>query len=297
MRKHLMLLPLLFCLFFLKAQTKKHVIVLGFDGLSGMGLKQAKGTPNFDNFRIKGAYTYKAKAVTPTVSSPNWAAMINGAPPSVSKIKSNEWERKKIAGKSLCGQRPGEIFPTIFKVLRDQKSDAKIYCVYDWDAFARLANTESMDAAYDAKGEYDACNKACDLILKEQPDFLFVHFDHVDHAGHEFGHFTDKYYKSIQLADSLTGVVINALKKAGIYDQTYILVTADHGGIRKGHGGITLKEKRIPWMILGPDIAEGHQIAQTVHQFDTAPTISGLFGLTAPDCWKGKAIKSVFKQQ
>lgn len=297
MQKFLPLFTLLFLIYGLSAQTKKHVIVLGFDGLSGMGLKQAKGTPNFDNFRIKGAYTYKAKAVTPTVSSPNWAAMINGAPPSVSNIKSNEWERKKIADKSLCGQKPGEIFPTIFKVIRDQKPNAKVCCVYDWDAFARLANVESMDVAYDAKGEYDACKKTCELILNERPDFLFVHFDHVDHAGHEYGHFSEKYFQSIQLADSLTGVIINALKDAGIFNQTYILITADHGGINKGHGGITLQEKRIPWMMLGPDIAEGHQIAQTVHQFDTAPTIAHIFGLTSPDCWKGKPVKSVFKQQ
>ncbi len=276
------------------AQTRKHVVVLGFDGMSGMGI-QKTSTPHFDFIKKNGAYTHRARAVFPTTSSPNWAAMINGAAPKQNHIYGNDWERDKIANKCLCGQKPGEIFPTIFKVIRDQRPDAIIDCVYDWDGFARLANTESMNASINAVNEYDACTKACELIAKDKPDFLFVHFDHVDHAGHAYGHFTEEYYKSIQLADSLTGVVIQALKEAGIFDETYLLITADHGGTHKGHGGATQREMQIPWLMMGKNVKRSFAIQQCIRQFDTAPTIAQILNLQTPGCWIGKPVLRIFE--
>ena len=128
-----------------------------------------------------------------------------------------------------------------------------------------------------------------------KPDFLFVHFDHVDHAGHKYGHMTEEYKAAVYKADSITGEVIKALKKAGIYEQTIILVTADHGGIGKGHGGTTREEIEIPWIISGPGIKRNHKVSATVHQKDTAPTISKIFGLTVPACWSGKAVTEIFE--
>ena len=290
-----MRIPILLFAFLLTLCTyaQTHVVVLGFDGMSGMGVQKI-ATPHFDEIKKNGAYTYKAKSVIPTVSSPNWASMINGTSPKNHGIKSNDWERKDIKNKSYCEQKEGEVFPTIFKILREQKPAAKIECVHDWDGFARLANTEAMDTIINSDGEYETCQKVCELIRKDKPDFLFVHFDHVDHAGHTFGHFTDEYYKSIQVADSLTGVVIQALKDAGIYDNTYIIITADHGGIRKGHGGLTQAELQIPWFIAGPNTKKNFAIPDLVKQYDTAPTIAHIFGLKQPDCWIGKSVKAAF---
>lgn len=272
------------------AQQPVHVVVLGFDGMSGSGVKAAH-TPNFDSLKANGAHTLKAEAVLPTSSSTNWASMINGGTPNQHTVHSNNWTREKIKNKSFNGQPKGEIFPTIFKVLRDQRPKATIACVHDWDDFARLANTESMDTCINANGEYETCKFACELIKKDKPDFLFLHFDHVDHAGHAIGHMTPQYLQAIQLADSLTGVVVAALKDAGIYQNTYIIITSDHGGIRKGHGGLTRREIEIPWMIQGPQINPGVKLKHKVKQYDTAAMIAYLLQVNPPSCWKGKHIK------
>jgi predicted AlkP superfamily pyrophosphatase or phosphodiesterase len=275
------------------AQQPVHVIVLGFDGMSGCGVK-ATHTPNFDSIKAHGAYTLKAETVLPTVSSPNWASMINGATPNQHTVHSNDWKRENIKNKSFNGQPKGEIFPTIFKVIRAQHPTAKIECVHDWDDFARLANTESMDTCINANGEYETCRLACELIKKDKPEFLFLHFDHVDHVGHSIGHMTPAYFKAIELADSLTGVIVSSLKEAGIYDNTYIIVTADHGGIRKGHGGLTRQEIEIPWLIQGPHIRQGIKLKQKVKQYDTPATVARILGVQPPACWKGKPVKEAF---
>ncbi len=53
-------------------QAAPRVIVVGVDGLSARGLDAAK-KPNIAGLMSHGAWTLHARAVLPTVSSPNWA--------------------------------------------------------------------------------------------------------------------------------------------------------------------------------------------------------------------------------
>ncbi len=275
------------------AQSPK-VIVLGFDGLSGWGVNQTQTTV-FSQAQKQGASTLKAKAVFPTSSSPNWASMIMGASPNEHGIKSNKWKRTKLIGKSFCGREKGKIFPTIFGVLREQKPESKIYAVHHWGDFARLTDLDAFDKISSAKSEFETADKAIKIIKEKQPDFLFLHFDHCDHAGHEFGHDTREYFESIKVADSLAGAIIEATKAAGTYEQTYFIITSDHGGIGKGHGGRTAREVEIPWLIFGPKVKANFLLLDhSVNQYDTAATIAYIFGLKQPDCWIAKPVSEAF---
>ena len=290
------LLPFSFFLLsflFSLAQSPK-VIVLGFDGLSGWGVNLTP-TPVFTNALANGASTLKAKAVFPTSSSPNWASMIMGAGPDEHGIRSNKWKRSKLKGKSFCGREEGKIFPTIFGLLREQKRDSKIYSVHHWGDFARLTDLDAFDKIINSKNEFQTANKAIEIIKEKQPDFLFLHFDHCDHAGHEFGHDTREYFESIKVADSSTGAIIEATKAAGTYEQTYFIITSDHGGIGKGHGGRSSREVEIPWVIFGPKVKANHALPDhSVNQYDTAATIAYIFGLKQPNCWIAKPITEAF---
>ena len=73
------------------------------------------------------------------------------------------------------------------------------------------------------------------------------------------------------------------------------MVTADHGGKDKGHGGPTVGEIEIPWIISGPGVISGHEIRSYVNTYDTAPTIAHIFGLKTPSCWIGKPVLEAFK--
>lgn len=292
--KHLIVILLQLCSASLIAQQAKYVVVLGFDGMSPNGIKNAN-TPNFNELIKNGSHSFHARAVMPTSSSPNWASMIMGAPPKEHGIHSNKWKRENIRKKSYCGRKKGEIFPTIFGVLKQQKPESKIACFYHWNGFARLTDKDAFEKLDNTANENITAEKAAEYIVKEKPNFLFLHFDHVDHAGHEIGHGTAEYFASVGKADSLTGVVMTTLKQAGIFEQTVILVTADHGGKGKGHGGMSMEEIEIPWIISGPGIKKGFEITDRVETYFTAPTLAKLFGLTAPDCWTGKAVNSCFE--
>ena len=60
-----------------------------------------------------------------------------------------------------------------------------------------------------------------------------------DHVGHQAGHDTPEYYAKLKELDGYVGRIIQAVTEAGMLKETTFIVTADHGGIEKGHGGKT----------------------------------------------------------
>ena len=119
--------------------------------------------------------------------------------------------------------------------------------------------------------------------------------DEPDHAGHEIGHDTPEYYEATEKIDTLVGRVINTLEKENMMEDTIIIFTSDHGGINKGHGGKTLLEVEIPWIVYGKGISQ-QELDQTVVTYDTGATIAYLLGLKTPEHWRGKAITSIVKK-
>lgn len=117
----------------------------------------------------------------------------------------------------------------------------------------------------------------------------------IDHAGHESGHDTPAYYDAIARADRYVGRIVQATKDAGIFENTIFIITSDHGGKEKGHGGKTLLEMETPFIIYGKGIKEGYQITDVMMQFDVAATIAEIFHLKRPQAWRGQPITSVFK--
>jgi arylsulfatase len=93
------------------------------------------------------------------------------------------------------------------------------------------------------------------------------------------------YFNCIRDADQYVGVVLDALKTAGLADNTIVMLTADHGEMAGAHG---LREKgpcvykenvRVPFIIHHPDMAGGRDSAALGSALDLAPTILALAGL------------------
>ena len=112
----------------------RHVVVIGIDGLSPDGIRKA-ATPQLHQLMKTGASTLHARAVMPTVSSPNWASMIMGAGPEQHGVTTNDWEPDKF-NISPTAVGAGGKFPTIFSLLRSQRPTAKIACYHDWEGFS-----------------------------------------------------------------------------------------------------------------------------------------------------------------
>lgn len=270
----------------------KHVVVIGFDGLSPNGLQNAI-TPTFDKVISEGAYSMHARAVLPTSSSTNWASMIMGAGPEQHGITSNSWEKDNFVLPTIT-QSEDFLFPSIFQLIDDQKESAEIGAIYHWSGFGRLFEKGAVDYDINPESEDEAAALAAAYIKEKKPTFTFIHFDHVDHGGHEYGHGTPEYYKSVEKADAMLAEVMAAIKASGMADETLVIISADHGGLGKGHGGESLEEIEIPFILWGKSVKKNHLLKYPVYQYDNAATVAFALGIKTPMAWIGRPVKNAF---
>ena len=271
----------------------KHVVVIGFDGLSPNGLKNAI-TPTFDKIMSEGAYSMHARAVLPTSSSTNWASMIMGAGPEQHGITSNSWEKDNFVLPTVT-QSEDFLFPSIFQLIDDQKESAEIGAIYHWSGFGRLFEKGAVDYDINPESEDETAALASAYIKEKKPTFTFIHFDHVDHGGHEYGHGSPEYFKSVEKADALLAEVMAAIKASGMADETLVIISADHGGLGKGHGGESLEEIEIPFILWGKSVKKNHLLKYPVYQYDNAATVAFALGIKTPMAWIGKPVKNAFE--
>ncbi len=269
------------------------VVVIGCDGMGSVAFTETNA-PVMHRLMREGAYTLKARGVMPTSSSPNWASMINGAGPEQHGITSNDWQPDKFEIAPIYTNKWGR-FPTIFGVLREQRPKSTIVCVHDWDDFARLLERPAVDYITNIKSSPLTAAHAIPVIKERQPTFTFIHFDDVDHAGHTFEWKSWQYYQAVEEVDKLIGQIWEAIDSTPMKGKTIILVTADHGGVGKKHGGPTQVELDIPWIIAGPGIARGKVIEAPVNTYDTAATLAYIFGLKTPPVWIGRPVTEAFR--
>ncbi|SDX29300.1 Arylsulfatase A [Lutibacter oricola] len=98
---------------------------------------------------------------------------------------------------------------------------------------------------------------------------------------------TQEYYASITHVDAQIGKIIEALKKSGKMDNTYIMFTADHG-LAMGRHGLLGKQSlfdhsmRPPLVIIGPDIPKDQRSNADVYLQDIMATSLDIAGGEKP---------------
>ncbi|MDD4192389.1 MAG: alkaline phosphatase family protein [Mangrovibacterium sp.] len=287
------------CMLFVACQPEnkhpegiKHVVVIGIDGMSVQGLLEAT-TPCMDSLMQNGAFNFKVRSVLPTVSMPNWNAMLCGAGPEATGVIDNSWNRS-TDGFAPVAMSENHVFPNIFRVVREQKPDAETGSFYQWDGFRNMLETELINQFETYPTALETAQKTAEYIQNKKPDFVFIQLDEVDGAGHGSGHMSLEYLKSIARADDQVRIIVNAIKKAGINDQTMVMVVSDHGGIFYAHGRNYYEELTTPIIYSGKGIKKGYEIQQQIYRYDVAADVAFALGLSAPQVWTGRPVKAAY---
>jgi predicted AlkP superfamily pyrophosphatase or phosphodiesterase len=116
-------------------------------------------------------------------------------------------------------------------------------------------------------------DKALELLAAHRDGrfFLFVHFAEVDHSGHAHGENSKEYNDAIISGDTQLGRLVARLKELGLYNNTLIYVTADHG-FDEGKTA----HKNAPYVFLATN---DKQVSRPGLRADITPTILDRFGL------------------
>jgi len=112
--------------------------------------------------------------------------------------------------------------------------------------------------------------------------------------------FIDDYDTGILYADHLLGQVTDLLKAQGVYDDTAIIISSDHGenmgelGLYAEHGTADNITCRIPMIVKWPGGAKGRDSGLRCN-VDLAPTMADLLGQPHSKKWDGKSYANLFE--
>lgn len=272
----------------------EHVIFIGLDGWGSYSVEKAD-MPNVKQLMSEGSYTLQKRSVLPSSSAVNWASMFMGAGPELHGYTTWGSQTPDLPSREL---NQNGTFPNIFQLIRDLAPDAVMGMMSEWEGIKYIADTLALNQYTNAStdnGNLDLRDMGVNYIKEHKPTFAGIIFDSPDDVGHGAGHDTPEYYEKLTELDGYVGEFIQATKDAGIYDNTIFIVTSDHGGIDKGHGGKTMMEMETPFIIAGKGIKAGGEFRESMMQFDVAPTIAEIFNLEGPQVWIGRSMSQVFQ--
>lgn len=131
------------------------------------------------------------------------------------------------------------------------------------------------------------------LWLQQAPPLEQSQIDEIDTS------FRDRL-ESMQAVDELIAELVKGLRETGLLDQTYIILTADHGWhmgehrIVGGKGTPYEEAVRIPFVVRGPGISPG-ETAALASTIDMAPTIAEWAGASVPEFVDGRSLAPVLR--
>jgi arylsulfatase A-like enzyme len=102
--------------------------------------------------------------------------------------------------------------------------------------------------------------------------------------------------RSLQAVDDLVGSVVDALRRTGRLERTYLVYTSDNGfhlgQHRLGGGKTTAYEEdiRVPLVVRGPGVPQGRRVAAMVLNNDLAPTLAAMAGVEPPAFVDGRSF-------
>lgn len=256
------------------------VAILSVDGLRPDALRAA-GAPNILALARRGAYTWKAQTVFPSVTLTAHSSMLSGVGPLEHGMTWDEWKPGR-------GCIP---VPTVFGVAK--AAGSRTVVVAGKDKFQHLNVPGTIDSfVLTGQGDADVANRA---IVEVQAgfDLLFVHFPDTDLSGHSSSWLSGAYLTHVGEADRAIGRLVEALPA-----ETTVILTADHGGQGHNHGSNDAVDMTIPWVIAGPRIvARGRELQFPVRITDTTVTALYLLGVSPPPGVTGKVVSEAFSLQ
>lgn len=114
-----------------------------------------------------------------------------------------------------------------------------------------------------------------------------------------------QYAAMLEEVDEGLGAIVDALKKSGELDNTYIIYTSDNGGglgpngkLRGGKANLYEGGLRVPFVVAGPGVKKGAQCDVPVNQWDLLPTLHDYAKSTRalPKDLDGGSLRNVFEK-
>jgi predicted AlkP superfamily pyrophosphatase or phosphodiesterase len=264
------------------ASRAQHVFIVSFDG-GKPAVMQRSDMPTLFSMAKRGARTWEARTVVPSITLVSHTSMLTGVGPAKHKITWNDWKPEK-----------GMLtVPTIFAEAKKKKLSTAMFVGKPKFIHMFLPGTVDNFSLPDYHAKIVA-EVAAQYIRSKKPNLCFIHFADSDGAGHANGWGSPQQIRAFADEDRALHTVMRAIRKAGIAKSSVVLLTADHGGHAKTHGTTSPEDMTIPWIAWGAGVKPNYSITAPVTTYDTAATALWLLDVPVPADWDGKPVTSAF---
>lgn len=274
-----------------KPAVASRVAIISIDGLRPDVALRAD-MPHLRSLMARGSFTFWANTTDVAITLPSHTSMLTGVTPEKHGIHYNN---DKPTNKP---EHP--LVPTLFDLAKKQGRTTA--CCTGKHKFEAFDTPGALDWKFIKEADDAAVADAAAAIVREhKPDVLFVHFPDNDRIGHAVGWGTPDQVAHLAKTDNALGVVLKAIDDEHLTDSTLIIVTADHGGNGRTHGGLDPRSRHIPWIAAGPGIKPNYDltlnIKLVVNTYDTFATACNVLGIPLPADCDGKPISDIFKHR
>ncbi|MGE0871075.1 MAG: alkaline phosphatase family protein [Kofleriaceae bacterium] len=281
--------------------------------IDGLRLDRSYELDFLDDLRRRGIDS-EAMSHYPTMSRPNYVAILTGVPPNASGVRTNYhpapvvldslMDRARAAHITVACATDYAVLPRIFlrRVSAMRSAPDKTPIDVDTDAEVDADTLEHPQAltavrapGADVASPFDDARyapwpggfaEAGAALTAGDAELVVMLVGAVDAAGHAHGGGSPEYRIAAVSAD-------HALSRAlaGIdLSQDTVIITADHGHTRRGgHGGIEPEVVHVPLIMAGAGIRRGAMI-NDAQLFDVSPTVAALLGMPAPGHGLGRTL-------
>ena len=210
-------------------------------------------------------FTTTARVVddAPSVSGPNHTAILTGLTARRSGVVSN-----------ADGELAAVQAPDYLRLLERHDPALVTMKLAAWPPDGRIPSGADVVAIAPDATIVDRAATA----LAGDVDALFLFLDGPDAAGHADGFASASYSRAVADADAaLARLLAVVAARRGFADEDWqIVVTTDHGGVGRDHGGTSAVETTIPFLVAS---REPPLRAELVRNVDVAPTVLAHFGI------------------
>lgn len=275
----------------------RRALIIGIDGLRSDALKSAVDSgaaPHIAELIAHGTVTWSAYAggrggedptTQPTVSGPGWSSVLTGT-----------WTDKHGVVDNSFAHNHLDQWPHFFSHLKKAAPEAITASSVDWpeihehilaSAGEHAADHACCLASYTPADDAELARQTAAWLEDENPDVIFFYQGRVDGAGHEHGFSPESegYMEAIAQTDSNIGVVLEAIAARPRTEDWLVVLTTDHGGIGKGHGGQSPEERTIPLVVSGGAVAKGETSSASPGQTAVPATVFAHLGLAVDPAW------------
>lgn len=204
-----------------RAAAPEYIVFLTADGFRTDYIEWYE-PPHLKQLIAEGVRVRDARNVFPTLTTPNMTSLVTGALPRTTGIACNT---QYVQETDKLEKAPrGNAAETIAETLH--KAGWKTASVNHFMLQNRGTDNYTAPGYGDAAKTTDAI---IDLLRNKKMRFVAAIYGATDHAGHQHGPRSDQVKAAVLDIDRAVGRLIASLQEQGIYEQTLIAFTADHG--------------------------------------------------------------------